>query len=242
MGDFRIGTATSEPAAGTLKVGSSDVQEIYLGSTKIWPTAAPPPPGEVQIGNLIWTNANSTIVNSSGGVIPILTTEQEVADANNNSTPGAVYYDFNSANSARGLFYNQFAANVITPPTGFRLPNDNDWENLKGELETISGAQQDVTAGGGGANAFWNSIIKANADYGLSGFNAIKAGYYNYNQFSSEFNFNSEFDAWWTSEGTTGIPNGRYMQHESSNSSTIKGILTVTASAPYLGIRFCKDA
>lgn len=41
MSELRIGTANSEPATGTLKVGSGDVQEIYLGSTKIWPTVSP---------------------------------------------------------------------------------------------------------------------------------------------------------------------------------------------------------
>jgi hypothetical protein len=41
MSELRIGNAISEPANGTLKVGSSNVQEIYLGSTKIWPTVSP---------------------------------------------------------------------------------------------------------------------------------------------------------------------------------------------------------
>jgi len=41
MSELRIGTATSEPADGKLKVGSSNVQEIYIGSDKIWPTVSP---------------------------------------------------------------------------------------------------------------------------------------------------------------------------------------------------------
>lgn len=41
MSELRIGNAISEPANGTLKVGSSNVQEIYLGSTNIWPTVSP---------------------------------------------------------------------------------------------------------------------------------------------------------------------------------------------------------
>lgn len=41
MSEIRIGTANSEPAAGTLKVGSGDVQEIYLGNQLIWPTISP---------------------------------------------------------------------------------------------------------------------------------------------------------------------------------------------------------
>jgi len=243
MGEIRIGTTGSEPAAGTLKVGNGNVQEIYLGTNKIWPTSLPPAPGEVQIGSLIWTDANSTIVASSGGTIPILTTEQQVMDAYDNSTAGALYYDFNSANSARGLFYNQFAANVITPPTGFRLPTSDDWYDLTSELQTISGTAQDATAGGGGTNALWNSNIKANTDYGLSGFDAIKAGHYNYNPIPtpSEFNFSSEFSSWWNSEGTTGTAGGRTMQQQAANSSTIFGITTISGGKPYFTIRFCKD-
>ena len=243
MGEIRIGTTGSEPAAGTLKVGNGNVQEIYLGTNKIWPTSPPPAPGEVQIGSLIWTDANSTIVASSGGTIPILTTEQQVMDAYDNSTAGALYYDFNSANAARGLFYNQFAANIITPPTGFRLPTNNDWNDLESELEAISGTDQDVTAGGGGTNALWNSNIKANTDYGLSGFDAIKAGYYNYNPIPnpSEFNFSSEFSSWWNSEGTTGVAGARTMRPIAVNSSTIMGITTTSGGKPYFTIRFCKD-
>ena len=199
-------------------------------------------PGEVQIGSLIWTDANSTIVASSGGAIPILTTEQQAKDAYDNSTAGAIYYDFNAANSARGLFYNQFAANVITPPAGFRLPTAADWDNLNVELIAISGVQDDATPGGGGTNAFWNSNIKANTDYGLSGFDAIKAGRYNYNILANTLTFESEFNSWWNSEGTTGNPTGEYMRQETANSSTIKGILLTSGGSPYWAIRFCKDA
>ena len=241
MGEIRIGTTGSEPAAGTLKVGNGNVQEIYLGTNKIWPTSPPPAPGEVQIGSLIWTDANSTIVASSAGTIPILTTEQQAKDAYDDSTAGALYYNFDSANAARGLFYNQLAANAITPPAGFRFPSDADWDDLRTELVTISGSFNDVTAGGGGANSFWGSNIKANSDYGLSGFDAIKAGYYNYNSVSNTFTFESEIEAWWNSEGTTGTPGGRIMRQQFANSSTISGITSITSGQTYLSIRFCKD-
>ena len=42
MGDLRIGTATSAPAAGTLKIGSTDISKIYSGSTLVWPTSPDP--------------------------------------------------------------------------------------------------------------------------------------------------------------------------------------------------------
>jgi hypothetical protein len=37
MADLRIGTATSAPAAGTLKLGSTNISKIYSGSTLVWP-------------------------------------------------------------------------------------------------------------------------------------------------------------------------------------------------------------
>jgi uncharacterized protein (TIGR02145 family) len=192
---------------------------------------------EVQIGNLIWTTANSTIVASSGGTIPILTTDQEVNDASNNSTAAAVYYDFNSANEQRGLLYNKQAAAAITPPSGFRLPNNSDWANLANELDDISGTINYVTAGGGGANALWSSGIKANADYGSSGFNSIGAGGASFNLGSLGFYLG--YEQWWTEEGlTSSTPEGRVFLDQSTyikSGSTYSGI-------PYWYIRFCKDA
>lgn len=237
MSEFRIGTATSEPAAGTLKVGSGDVQEIYLGSTKIWPAEAPLPPGEVQLGSLIWTDANSTIVASSGGTIPILTTGQQAADSYANSTPGAVYWNFDPAETERGLFYNKVAAANITPPAGFRFPTTNDWSNLITELSAILGTTNNVTAGGGGSNAFWNQTIKGDAVYGTSGFNSIKAG----SLYLSGTNliFSGVDETWWTAEGTTTpLASGTAFTEQPSIIQSGGAVSAV----PFWSIRFCKDA
>ena len=43
MADLRIGTATSAPAAGTLKLGSTNISKIYSGSTLVWPITSPDP-------------------------------------------------------------------------------------------------------------------------------------------------------------------------------------------------------
>jgi uncharacterized protein (TIGR02145 family) len=236
MSELRIGTSNSEPATGTLKIGSTDVQEIYLGSTKIWPSTPPLPCDPVQIGNLIWTTCNSSITSSSQGSIPILTTNQEVSDADANSTAGAVYYDFNSANAQKGLMYNKYAAATITPPSGFRLPTDADWDNLASELDNISGTTDDVTAGGGGTNALWNSNIKANADYGLSGFDSIRAGYALY---SGGLNFSTSLEAWWKEEGLASPNPVGAVFIDRSTYIEYRGI---QGGISYWYIRFCKDA
>jgi len=43
MGDLRIGTATSAPAVGTLKLGATDISKIYSGSTLVWPISSSAP-------------------------------------------------------------------------------------------------------------------------------------------------------------------------------------------------------
>ncbi len=194
------------------------------------------PPDEVQIGDLIWTTTNSTIVASSGGTIPILTNAQELEDAFDNSTPGAIYYDLDSANAGRGLLYNPEAAAAITPPTGFRLPTVNDWLSLTSAVTPGT----DVTAHGGGANALWNQTIKSNAAYGSSGFNATKAGIGRVFTNSGNFfyDFTSDRDVWWNVEAIT--PRSGAIAY--LETQYIISQQTFGASYPYWAIRFCKDA
>lgn len=194
------------------------------------------PTDEVQIGDLIWTTTNSTIVASSGGTIPILTNAQELEDAFDNSTPGAIYYDLDSANAGRGLLYNPEAAAAITPPTGFRLPTVNDWLSLTSAVTPGT----DVTAHGGGANALWNQTIKSNAAYGSSGFNATKAGVGRVFTNSGNFlyDFTSDRDVWWNVEAIT--PRSGAIAY--LETQYIISQQTFGASYPYWAIRFCKDA
>jgi hypothetical protein len=227
--DDTAASAGGVPFAGLYRTGSAVKINLLGGGPS-------PGTGEVQIGSLIWTDANSTIVASSGGTIPILTTNQEVNNAVIQGTAGAVYFNLDSSNAARGLFYNQEAAAVITPPTGFRFPTSNDWDNLLTELYSL-GAFGDVTAGGGGSNAFWNQTIKSDAVYGLSGFNSINAGYMFIGTNNIPF-FRQERETWWTSQGTTGTPTGVSFVERTAfiqPGSTAGG-------TPYWVIRFCKDA
>jgi len=235
--DDNAAEAGGVPYGGLYRTGST-VKINLLGSSP------GPGPGEVQIGSLIWTDANSTTLASSGGTIPILTTSEEANDARNNSTPGAVYWDFDPANASRGLFYNQFAAAVITPPSGFRLPTRNDWNNLRAELIALENpALSNITAIGGGTNAFWSSNIQSNPYYNLSGFESLGVGFASFVGLTLRFSGNSEM--WWELEGTS-VPPGT--SATGFWASAIGTGSSITAPNPFqlawgsVCIRFCKDA
>ena len=197
-------------------------------------------PGEITIGNLIWKTENSVITASSGGTIPIATNAADMVNATNNSTPMAAYWNFDSNNSDRGLFYNQPAAASITPPSGFRLPTQSDYSNLANELDNISGVTNDVTAGGGGTTAYWNANIKSNSNYGQSGFNAIGAGASYVDIINNTVSFTNQGDeTWWHAEKVSGASNTTAAFYGQSNYINYVG--TSGTNWAYL-IRFCKDA
>ena len=128
MNDLKIQGIT--PAVGKIKVGDINVQKIYDGEELVWPPS-PLGPGQVEICNLIWTTENSTITDTtSGGTIPIATNSAEFFAEHNAGLPVAAYWQFDSNNSERGLLYNQSAARVIQPPTGFRLATSLDFSTI----------------------------------------------------------------------------------------------------------------
>ena len=234
MSELRIGTANSEPAAGALKVGSNDIQEIYLGSTKVWPTVPPLPPGQVQIGNLIWTDANTSTLDRSGsGTITIVTNFTEANAAYNGGVPAAAYWQFDPANSIRGLFYNKHAAAVITPPPGFRLPTEADYENLEGEV--VFPGSNIYTSIGGGATNFWNSTIQNDFRFGTSGFNAIKAGWM-FLQSNRAVWFGPDSSFW----DSTRMSQEKTIAFREGMNDIVAVLQSYTKK--YTTIRFCKDA
>ena len=69
MSDLKLNGITPN-GVGKIMLGSADVQEIYMGSTLVWPISIDP--GQVQICNLIWTDTNSSETELiAGGNIPI---------------------------------------------------------------------------------------------------------------------------------------------------------------------------
>ena len=177
MADLKFGNVT--PAVGNIKLGSNNVSEIYQGTTKLWPLGTPPTPGEVTVCDLIWTKTNSTITaTTTGGNIPIVTNQNDWITKCQNNDPAACYWQFDSNNAFRGLYYNVFATEVIQPPTGFRVPTQQDWQNLifcagTGSPDNAS----DVTSLANNYYGFWPSNIASNSRFGTVDFNSIGAGY-----------------------------------------------------------------
>lgn len=237
MGELKIGTATSEPAAGTLKVGSTDIQEIYLGANKIWPNDVPS--GEVQLGNLIWQTANYNQL--EGGNIAFANNISEAWNYYQSSTPAAVYFTFAGEQSDRGYLYNAYAARTITPPSGFRLPTANDLTNLYDYLRSQSSEVVGrITNIAGGNPNFWSTFVRANPEFGNSGFNAIMAGYIALNS-SSGWSSSSFRELFWdqTSANNNPISTRLFALLDRGNYVQKNNILT---SRPFASIRFCKDA
>jgi len=177
MADLKFGNVT--PAVGNIKLGSSNVSEIYQGTTKLWPLGSAPQPGEVTVCDLIWTKTNSTITaTTSGGTIPVVTNQNDWITKCQNNDPAACYWQFDSNNAFRGLYYNVFATEVIQPPTGFRVPTAQDWQELIGCAATGSpDSPNDVTSLGNNYYGFWSSNIASNSRFGTVDFNSISAGY-----------------------------------------------------------------
>ena len=127
MADLKLNGITPD-GVGKIKLGSVDVQEIYMGSTLVWP---PVGPGEIEICNYIWTQENSIETElAAGGNIPIVSDFASFKLLNDASQPCAMYYNFDSNNSSYGLLYNSFAKNAIKVPAGFRIPTPNDWGDI----------------------------------------------------------------------------------------------------------------
>jgi hypothetical protein len=177
MADLKFGNVT--PAVGNIKLGSSNVSEIYQGATKLWPLGSAPQPGEVTVCDLIWTKTNSTITaTTSGSAIPVVTNQNDWITKCQNNDPAACYWQFDSNNAFRGLYYNVFATEVIQPPTGFRVPTAQDWQDLIGCAATGSpDSPNDVTSLGNNYYGFWSSNIASNSRFGTVDFNSISAGY-----------------------------------------------------------------
>ena len=240
MSDLKLNGVT--PAGvGKIKLGSTDVQKVYSGSTLVWPPGISPP-GQVTICNLIWTNENSSIRDTtSGGIIPIATDATEFYAQHNAGLPVAAYWQFDSNNSERGLLYNQFAARLIQPPTGFRLPTSADFATIFGSACNSSNPNQNRY---GTSPGNWASTLTDTTELGNTNLNLNGYGYAVLNSNAVFFIGDTLQQRAWTSSIN---PN--------NGVNTSKGIIT-NAISPYLTevsdvvngatmanyIRFVKDA
>ena len=228
MADLRIGSIL--PSVDDIKVGTQNVSRIYAGTTKVWPATIPPGDGEVLIGDLVWKNSNHNIIEDG---LSLATTSAQASLYINNNTPACVYWLFDPANVARGLYYNQKAAEFIVPPTGFRLPTIDDFLNL--QQATIDNFGNSTAICGGDAN-FWPADTQSKPSFGQSGFNSLGAGFVWINQDPVGATFSSEglSDFYRTETGAL----DRGFRRQSDNEVTI---VQETFSNQYQFIRFCRD-
>ena len=136
------------------------------------PTPPPPGPGETTVCDYIWTDENSTITDTtSAGTIPIATDAAQFYAQHNAGLPVAMYWNFDSNNSGRGLLYNQFAARVIQPPTGFRLPTSLEWNTIANDPCNPSVPNQNrYGANPGTWTGLTDTTELGDADFNLNGY------------------------------------------------------------------------
>ena len=201
MADLKFGNVT--PAVGNIKLGSNNVSEIYQGATKLWPQSSPPSPGEVTVCDLVWTRENSIITaTTTGGNIPIVTNSTDWVNAISNQQAAACYWDFDSNNAFRGLYYNIFTTEVIQPPTGFRIPTVQDFNDLRNCVNVGSpDGVYDVTSLGNNYYGFYTSNLPSNPRFGTVDFNSIGSGYVvKYNNLAMNFTGQGKRDVYWAQQ------------------------------------------
>jgi uncharacterized protein (TIGR02145 family) len=84
----------------------------------------------IKIGNQIWMTENLAVtIFRNGEKIPFYHNIQDFLKAGRHHEPACCYYE---NNQKKGLLYNWFAANYCSgiAPEGFKIPSQNDWEEL----------------------------------------------------------------------------------------------------------------
>ena len=89
MADLRIGTATSAPAIGELKLGSTNISKIYSGTIQVWPAS-----DTANVCGIEFTTINSVITAvTSGSSIQIVYSATDWNTNYKNATTTAAYYN-----------------------------------------------------------------------------------------------------------------------------------------------------
>jgi uncharacterized protein (TIGR02145 family) len=151
------------------------------------PTTCP----SVKIGTQTWMTKNLNVaVFRNGDPIPQAKTIKEWESAGNSNKPAWCYYDFNPANDEPyGKLYNWFAINDFRgiAPTGWHVPNDDEWFTLEEFLGgfDIAGAKMKAQTG-------WKSNGNGNDS---SGFNGCPSGFCND---AGQFNSIGAYGYWWS--------------------------------------------
>jgi uncharacterized protein (TIGR02145 family) len=239
MADFKLNGITPD-GVGKIKLGSVDVQEIYMGSTLVWPIS-PFPSGQVEICNLIWTDTNSSETELiAGGNIPIYTTLIQMQNANSASQPAACYWQFDTNESYRGLFYNFHARTTVKPPTGFRLPTVSDFNTIIYNPGSVCAPNfpnaNDLVAPL--PNNYDTNLVTDTQFLGDTGFNAYAYGHGN-TGLGVNFLGNERDATFWTSEVGNYVRVG--LQANSTRPFVYGTLWSGTSSNELASLRFCKD-
>ena len=172
MSDLKLNGVTPD-GIGKIKLGSTDVQKVYSGSTLVWP---PLGSGEVEICEYVWTTTNSvSTLLTNGNNMVIVGNYSDFEFNTNQGVPCAFYYDFNIANSAYGLYYNRFAMQQIEPPVGFRVPVLDDWNKTQGCV-ALTGYNPANYNALGTSSSEWDWSVADTTSLGSSGLNILPIG------------------------------------------------------------------
>jgi hypothetical protein len=235
MGDLRIGTATSAPAIGELKLGSTNISKIYSGTIQVWPAS-----DTANVCGIEFTTINSVITAvTSGSSIQIVYSATDWNTNYNNATPTAAYYNYASSDtSGRGLFYNSYAAAVIQPPTGFRVPTITDINTLTGSpCSNNPNFNSLATAAGTGnwdSSTFTNTTYRGNSGLNLRGYGYIRNTDYSFIEDELAGTF------WYIDSGSKGFKLGYVSSNPQSFMNSVQFIGSPIGKFGFQ-VRFCKD-
>lgn len=244
MANFKVNNIV--PDVGEIKVGTANVSKIFQGATLVWPITqgSTPETSTVCGGSIAWTTTNSTITaTTTGPDIQIVESVSEWNTAHVNQTPVAAYYNYASSDTTepRGLYYNEFAAAVIQPPTGFRLPTTTDYNILLVascidlSVNPINLNSLAVAGGNWNTNFYTNTTFRGDSGLDIDAFGHIDAA-------TRDFIKNTVVGSFWvfslSNNDFRAVALGRY---DSSNTQNYITNNLVKVVGDGHNIRFAKD-
>lgn len=225
MGDLKINNIT--PSSGNIKVGNTNVSQIYCGSTLVWPLAC----NDVIIGTQTWTGCNLNVSTyANGDPIPQAIDDADWLSKGSVGIGAWCHYDNNPANDAiYGKLYNWHAVNNISngglAPAGYHIPTDAEWTTLTTYLggESVAGGKMKSTGTIQAGNGLWESPNEAATN--LSGFTGLPGGVRNS---LGTFVYISELGFWWSSsEADSTSAWNRYLTQNTGDinrNNSVKGL------------------
>jgi len=219
MGDLKINNIT--PLTGNIKVGTTNVSQIYCGSTLVWPLGPQPEAcnlPDVIIGTQTWKGCNlDTSTYANGDTIPQATTDADWEDKFTNGIGAWCYYNNDPTNgSIYGKLYNGFAiADTIhgglALPSGYHIPTKNEFTILSNFLGNDSFAGGKLKEP---STTYWTSPNSILTPY--SGFAALPGGR---RVPAGGFEDVNTYGAWWSA--TIGVANNTWFARYIFNGSTV---------------------